>query len=144
MAHLRDWVREEYLKHETIATLRSKFEEEACFHLHSFLREDRHAAIEAALRAQCAGAGGGEEGGWTVVGPPHKQRFEVFGGAGAGAGAGAGMGALLQRCLDGLFRADAFRRWLSTITGFDFTHAVGACRCVPARRPPETDAASVG
>ena len=136
IAYLRGWVSEEYLKHDVVSTLRTKFEEEACFHLHKFLNEDRYKAIENALRLESEAnvPPAGAVGGWTVVGPPHKQRFEVYGDSKGKKG--DGMGPLLQECLDELFRADSFRRWLSTITGFDFTYAAGTCRCVAGDTPP--------
>lgn len=67
------------------------------------------------------------EDGWDVMGPPHKRRYAIYKMMDDEIDC-AKIGPLLESCLKNLMQSNAFRRWLTTITGFDFTHSVGCCR----------------
>ena len=141
IAFLGTWIQAEYLTKDVISHLRDQFEAEACLHLHGFLRPERAEKIRTArIRASQYDSKTVRDD-WKVVGPPHKQRFARYDGHVARETCANGdndvsgsaeeeytVGALLKQCLEVLLQSDPMRRWLSTLTGMDFTHGGGSCR----------------
>lgn len=107
LAHLARFVSRAYLRPQAWAAVRRKFEEDGSVQLHGFLRPELARALAVATKRadnkDGLGRRSGEEeqdggkaprpppsdyfvgarGGWTAVGPPHKQRYLRFEGAAA-------------------------------------------------------------
>eukprot|EP00798_Chlamydomonas_sp_ICE-L_P021076 gene21076-27957_t len=125
LALLIKYVNPTYLSEDGWPKLQAKFEEDGSIQLHNFLKKSLADRILAAATKDDDkdGLGGGKapkyeaglRDGWTVQGPPHKQRYVKYEGDASGAGSSS-VGPLLQQVREELFTSAAFARLLRKFT----------------------------
>ncbi|PNW79265.1 hypothetical protein CHLRE_09g408464v5 [Chlamydomonas reinhardtii] len=131
------WVNPVYLDESSWPKIQARFAEEGSVQLHNFIKKGVAEKIVAACIAEDAadrlGAKqlpryeAGCRDGWAPAGPPHKQRYLRYGGAGE-PGEGEGAGALLERVRRQLLCTPAFARLLKAFTSITMLGQAGETR----------------
>ncbi|EIN10953.1 hypothetical protein PUNSTDRAFT_85412 [Punctularia strigosozonata HHB-11173 SS5] len=135
---LREFLNPVYLQPRTMRALAGRFVEESSLELHSFLSESLAARLLSGLRDADADAGldqgqrqgriplhtAGLSGDWEITGPPHKWRYctlrpKVPGSSSAVVeprAANTSTTEIIRSLQDELFKSEAFRAWLATVS----------------------------
>lgn len=113
---LKEYIDPTYFQPDALKEIQQVFEDESSVQLQRFFAPKYHEVLLHAMKLEDAALPKGDNGGvsddWTLVGPPHKQRFLEYQGAPDAAGS---VGAILSHLRKEVLQSPAFGRWLQVL-----------------------------